>query len=46
MNVPSVNSFLVTERNERERESEDESDDQEYVPLVAKKCRRSLQRLW
>lgn len=37
-----VNSILVTERNERERESVDESDDQDYAPPVAKKCRRSL----
>lgn len=35
-----VNSILVTERNARE--SGDESDDQEYAPPVAKKCRRSL----
>ena len=35
-----VNSILVTERNEKE--SEDESDDQDYVPPVTKKCRRSL----
>jgi len=35
-----VNSILVTERNERE--SGDESDDQDYAPPVAKKCRRSL----
>ena len=35
-----VNSILVTERNERE--SGDESDDPDYAPPVAKKCRRSL----
>ena len=35
-----VNSILVTERNERE--SGDESDEYDYAPPVAKKCRRSL----
>jgi len=35
-----VNAILVTERIERE--SGDESDDQDYAPPVAKKCRRSL----
>ena len=35
-----VNSILVTELKEEERGHE--SDDQEYVPPVAKKCRRSL----
>ena len=36
----SVNSILVMERNERE--SGDESVDQDYAPLVAKKWRKSL----
>ena len=35
-----VNSILVTERNETE--CRDESDDQDFAPPVAKKCRRSL----
>ena len=35
-----VNSILVTEQ--KERESGHGSDDQEYAPPVAKKCRRSL----
>lgn len=35
-----MNAILVTERIERE--SGDESDDQDYAPPVAKKCRRSL----
>ena len=35
-----VNSILVTETNETE--SRDESDDQDFAPPVAKKCRRSL----
>ena len=35
-----MNSILVTERNEKE--SGDESDDQDYAPPVAKKCRRFL----
>ena len=35
-----VNSILVTQRNEKE--SRDESDDQDFALPVAKKCRRSL----
>ena len=35
-----VNSILVTEKSARQ--SDDESDDQDYEPPVAKKCRRSL----
>ena len=35
-----VDCFLVTERSEGQ--SGDESDDQDYAPPVAKKCRRSL----
>ena len=35
-----VNSILITEQ--KERESGHGSDDQEYAPPVAKKCRRSL----
>ena len=35
-----VNSILITEQKERERGHG--SDDQEYAPPVAKKCRRSL----
>ena len=35
-----VNCILVTETSEGE--SGDESDDQDYAPPVAKKCRRSL----
>ena len=35
-----VNCILVTERSEGE--SGDESDEQDYPPTVAKKCRRSL----
>ena len=35
-----VNSILITEQ--KERESGQGSDDQEYAPPVGKKCRRSL----
>ena len=35
-----VNSILVTERNERE--SGEESNDQDYAPPLEKKCRRPL----